>query len=89
MNYLEFYKERLEKGTLPNLGLCNSIPSKDLRAFRPYDKDLKQIHTEGGCRVYWASGLPRHSWSEPEESQGFTPLRQNIVLFLAAIKDQL
>lgn len=95
MNYLEFYKKCMETGRIPYAGLCNCIPSEeDKLIIKPTRDDLYEVEREGYSTIFWGSGVINTIESDPqlkveEESQGFTPLRQNLVLLLAAEKNQL
>ena len=90
MNYLELYKKWMAAGKLPWQGLCNSLAKEhqkqfgvyesnnDLRFFKPEDHELV-----GNNKTYWASG------SHSERLYQFTPLRQTILLLMAAEKGHL
>ena len=71
----------------PN-GLCcvDSLDHKSLKLFTPTANDEKQLAIEGLCSAWWASGLSIYSSGL---GSLFTPLRQTIVLFLAAMNDEL
>lgn len=84
--YLKFYEECMENGKIPESGLCKCLDGVDL--FRPYGSEITELFTTENSFPYWGSGLP---WFADSSSlwYGFTPLRQNIVLFLAAINGEL
>lgn len=90
--YLDFYKTYLELGCLPKEGLCLSLNHpKRLRLFIPtYDEYPSLMPPEdylwGYDGAFHASfsGVPR----EVIETS-FSPLRQTIVLFLAAMNNEL
>lgn len=93
--HLEFYKQCIETGSLPGAapnGLCHyavfekEISTELFNFFRPTDSDCLQLRIEGKCLSYWASDLPVDS---PGEASYFSPLRQNIVLFMAAMNNEL
>lgn len=93
--YLPLYYECMETGRLPLRddlydpnGLCcvGSVNQKSLKLFTPTSQDEKQLSLEGLCSSWWASGL---SVDSSELGWSFTPLRQTIVLFLAAMNDEL
>lgn len=71
----------METGDLPDYGLCNCLDSEELELFKPDDA------SEFYPRNYWAYGGPHASINTV--STQFSPLRQTIVLFLAAMNDEL
>lgn len=83
--YLEFYDKHAQSGVLPDCGLCwsfkfNNLPKDELELFKPKE----------ACETdYWADG--RNKGEQPIWGAylDFTPLRQNIVLFLAAMNGEL
>jgi len=89
-NYMQFYYQCMESGCLPDRGLCHSIgdprrsainpglwvfTNKDLQLFEPIEPQLHYW----GCEDYVSYDI----------THGFTPLRQTIVLFLAAMNNEL
>ena len=77
--YLKFYKECLRYGFMPNPGLCYT--------FR-YDPLFQLIDPERGEMIsYW--GHDGDDDSEHIIRFEFTPLRQNIVLLMAAMNNEL
>jgi hypothetical protein len=92
--YLKFYKKCMKAGSLPDDGLCLSLirrgrEDKKLALFEPTSADNSMILVEGTSYGYWASGLLTHPDNLNERMYGFTPLRQTIVLFLAAMNNEL
>jgi len=91
-NYLDFYKERLPSGELPGgysaNGLCCLIGSEDLYLISPTDKDEAELKSKDLCDAWWASEL---KWSDNADLKGllFNPLRQNLILLLAAYHGQI
>lgn len=77
MKYLDFYKNWLQKGEIPGAGLCSCIPSDDMDIF---DDEVFR------WPLYWGYGENNY-WQIPryKVSRDFTPLRQNMILFLAAM----
>ncbi len=85
--YLDLYFAWMDIGRLPDCGLCYSL---DIIRGTPKDEFFRLIKPHGNTKVsaYWAYG---------EESFGnhfdiihkFTPLRQNIVLLMAAMAGEL
>jgi hypothetical protein len=93
--HLAYYEKCMESGTLqsfqggiPN-GLCNDyfIDQEILRLFLPTLQDYEKLEEQGLCGEYWASGLPVDT--DLTIHSAFTPLRQTIVLFMAAINGEL
>ena len=103
-NHLEYYKECLETGLLKGQnicgiyhstnGLCNEpyIDQELLELFRPDKEDIKTFKLRDddiGPHGWWGvDDLPDNEKTEILEAI-FSPLRQTIVLFIAAMKDQL
>ena len=84
--YLSFYKKCIKTGRMPHLGLCsNFLGDERLDLFEPTTKDLKSLRKEGLSILYWGAGLPPY----PGSGTSFTPLRQTIVLFMAAMNGEL
>ena len=91
MNYLELYKKWAETGRMENRpdangdgGLCNTvIPRSALEIFVPDYSDAENIPI---CNVYWAALTDDFTWRTWYK---FNEFRQNIVLLLAAMEDQL
>lgn len=90
MKYLKFYYECLEKGEIPHNGLCNCFGiSYDDTTWAPsedYGDDLRLFFpNESGVNSgYWAC-----EFNSVNNHRLFTPLRQTIVLFLAALNGEL
>lgn len=94
MNHLEYYKECLETGYLKGRldsyrnhyrnGLCyeKDIDKKLLALFTPTEADCLKYYVD--AEAYWASDV-----KGPTEDSEFGPTRQNIVLFIAAMKGEL
>jgi hypothetical protein len=77
---MELYEEWMETGTLPDYGLCSSLPKKYLESLS------KLSPFEGDISLFWAAGVPIGHW---DRYDGFTPLRQTIMLLIAAMHDEL
>lgn len=79
--HLQFYMDCMSNGVMPENGLCrcattNLISDDDLSLyFKPYDF-IENLY-------FWASG------EKNDKQYVFTPLRQTIVLLLAAINNEL
>ena len=85
MKYLDFYYECLETGYLPGSGLCHTdVASTDLfQLIKPTDEDIDKLYGEGKPVVWWGMGDFEHSTYE------FSPLRQNLILLMAALNGEL
>jgi hypothetical protein len=88
--YLPLYYQWLEAGRLPGNGLCNSIPFgfKAVNRFSPDPEG--SIH--GYCTLqeaYWGYNGGGPYPSSSNLANDFTPLRQTILLFMAAINNEL
>lgn len=90
--HIEFYKKCMKTGMLPEPGLClckRHINTEMLdELFEPDQKELEALASEGLCTTYWASEAPDIDISD-NCFKGFPSLRQTIVLFMAAINDEL
>ena len=91
--HLNFYKTNLQSGVIPWGGLCGStdeglLDECTLYLLSPTDNDIGDLAHEGLSTLYWGSGLPA-ILSDREKSLPFTELRQTIVLFMAAINNEL
>jgi hypothetical protein len=88
--YLQFYIDCMERNErLPDYGLCNALGGTLLELFEPTASDEKELIKEGLSALYWASGYPTDSKYDLQRWHSFTPLRQTIVLFMAAINNEL
>lgn len=86
--HLNFYRNTIKEGYMPYSGLCvvanrKNISGKLLEKFEPTNEDRIQLFEEGKNRTYWGSD------STLCRRGVFTPLRQNIVLFMAAMNGEL
>lgn len=88
VNYLELYKLWSKTGQLPSSGLCNSLYNGVPKRLNPTDDDKDILWQEGVSLTFWASDLPKIGHGRIR-FYGFNPLRQNIVLLLAAMNNQL
>lgn len=84
LNYFEFYKTYARDGFLPSTGLCASLDSAQslelMDLFMPFGID---------ANVFWARGNELKGNIYHAIRYNFNPLRQNIVLLLAAMHDQI
>lgn len=96
--HLEFYKQCMEAGRLAShefgSSLCAAadadlIDKQLLRIMQPTDRDEFELTAEGYSNGWWGSGVPVCSINTEEKWFGFTPLRQTIVLFMAAMNNEL
>ena len=93
MRYLPLYYEWMKKGLLPSHGLCHSLdefrhPTKFFWLLTP-DEEFSD-----DTAMYW--GFIGEKYTEKyyksddvDKLFKFTPLRQNIVLFMAAMNGEL
>lgn len=92
MKYLKLYKEWAAKGEIPlvsgkgyNGGLCAIFgKDKQFKLLKPLTEDELETRPIWG---YW--GCDGYSLGVFELSVEFTPLRQNIVLLMAALNGEL
>lgn len=87
-NTQEVHINHPESGRMIYEGLCvvamvEWIDEDLLDLFEPTEQDDKWLEWEGHSRAYWGSGSADMGWYQ------FTPLRQTIVLFMAAMNGEL
>lgn len=95
--HLDFYYECMATGRLKEAygsGLCGNalyfyIDKKLLDLFTPTAEDEKTLDDEGCSIGWWGYEVPLFKSSVDERLHSFTPLRQTIVLFMAAINGEL
>lgn len=79
----------MESGKLPNSGLCLCLPKKSkIDLFYPTIQDMLKLRKEDCSTVFWAHGVPGITKTD-SRAYTFTPIRQTIVLFLAAMNNEL
>lgn len=79
----------METETLPDEGLCNSLCYRGKDGFTEYDERLnlfKPIRA-GDHSLFW--GFDFDITFKGKMSTSFGPMRQTIMLFLAAMNDEL
>lgn len=96
MKYLGLYKKWAKTGKLEDSphdargqgGLCNTVIGREaLEIFEPDNEYMVRYTVD---TVYWGHGHNNKSFIELKElAYDFTPLRQTIVLLLAAMNDEL
>ena len=97
--HLGFYNTFMRDGKLPCNGLCGCadaayVDNVLLLLLSPTDEDMEDLRLEGKYTGYWGSdyyinpGLITTS-EYAGLATDFTPLRQNVVLFMAAINNEL
>lgn len=94
--HLQFYIDCMATGQLKYPanwvanGLCKSpcINEELLALFEPTKEDFEALQAQGLCETWWASGLDTDTQTTILQS-AFSPLRQTIVLFMAAINGEL
>lgn len=90
----------MQEGSLPYNGLCACaegylIDKEIFELVTPTDEDFKALLRHGFIAVenggYWGSGTLLHNnETQPDERVlAFSPLRQTIVLFMAALNNEL
>lgn len=91
MKYLELYKKWMETGYIEDSkspkrtgegGLCNTVIGNKMEIFNPADP------ADANYRVYWGYG-DQEDTNFRNLCYEFTPLRQTIVLLLAAMNNEL
>jgi hypothetical protein len=90
---IDLYKEWMETGELDYAGLCSSIPFKyedALEMVSPSRKEMTILRKEGKPYVFWGCGI-KYSRIPKDKTAGcfFSPLRQNIVLLICAIHNEI
>ncbi len=92
--HLQFYMDCMKRGVMPNSGLCiNTVDlggplSEELfRLFIPTDDELFALAKKGYSTSYWGLGVITNDYDILYDA--FSPLRQTIVLFMAAINNEL
>lgn len=85
MTYLEFYEQCMIVGKMPKKGLCNALPKnlKNTQNIFGIVRPTKQDETELVARKLPCSYWGLEDWKY--EYDDFTPLRQTLVLLMAAI----
>lgn len=98
--HLDFYTKTINErdGRLPSMGLCEAagrgyIDLDTLNLFTPTKDDLdalviERVIPDFGLECFWACGLLNGS-GFASRAFIFSPLRQTIVLFMAAINNEL
>lgn len=95
--YLDFYNKTMKKGKMECLGLCNSLKNITitevdyLYLFNPITEDKINCIGRGESWVYWAYGekVSNTKANRERREHDFTPLRQTIVLLIAAMNNEL
>jgi hypothetical protein len=86
MSYLEFYKECMMTGFLPHAGLCACFGGSN------YKFELVSPEMFESKFMFWGNDMldkMPEGVTGKEWHRAFTPLRQNIVLFMAAMNNEL
>lgn len=80
--YLKMYREWVETGLLPKDGLCESLSNcEEIKLFYPDTHEYAYM---------WGYDGNFHLPPKPiGYFRGFTELRQNVILFLAAMNNEL
>ena len=90
--YLKMYYNWATAGRLPSNGLCNcfikSVEEQRFELVSPDNQELTQMNKKNIDTVYWASEAKR-GHVKYDDFYAFTPLRQNLVLLMAALNNEL
>lgn len=89
---MKLHKRWLEDGIMDDYGLCFIFEygselyeyNEYFELFEPTGRDLIELSREGLDSTYWASGCSE--WSSARKFT-YSPLRQTIMLFIAAMAD--
>lgn len=86
--FLYYYQLWMEDGSLPNDGLCNSLPkqlrgTKAWKMVKPSEHETTLLTFKGKPDIYWG----KEDWRNT--SYSMTPRRQNILLLAAALNGEL
>ena len=84
--YLDFYYHCMKTGLMPTWGLCNKF--KHCELFKLIDPEVGHNITYWGFELPWPKKAANPNYMD-EVRFSFTPLRQTIVLFLAAMNNEL
>lgn len=66
-------------------GLCSIFP-KEMDIFKPTDDNIIEFNLIYGGQCYWGSDRYENTWSAAAD---FSTFRQTMVLFLAAMNNEL
>lgn len=92
--YLALYKEWLETGMIGKAGssyngMCCLFPNDALfDLFLPTSEERRQLYLEGVSETWWGAGDANLEYGN-ELWGTFTSLRQTILLFMAALNEEL
>lgn len=91
MKLIDEHKQWCRTGVLPSCnGLCSELKNTEyeesLDLFRPSAKERIKLNDKGISVAYWGSGL---KWHAKDIYKNYTELRQNIVLLICAMHDEL
>jgi len=88
--YLKLYKQWMTSGEMTSGGLCDIFGVYDelFNLVKPDEYDKQQLELEDLPRWLWGYGLPKTGYLN-DQFYTFTPLRQNIVLLMAAMNGEL
>lgn len=89
--HLQFYMDCMKRGSMPCAGLCGCADDKDISEkmfllMEPTVEDYIRLNNRNMNTVWWASGIRNRG---KDRISTFTPLRQTIVLFMAALNNEL
>lgn len=82
--YYDFYIECMATGFMPKMGLCNNFPKNHkLELFKPTIEDVYENEIHIATWGYFLRSCPG------EQEDAFNTIRQTVVLFLAAMNNEL
>lgn len=94
--YLPLYHKWLKQGLIDPIyddvynGMCHIFEEDKLFALvRPTPSDLNDLESEDLCTAYWGSLCPKRQFDNTVVCGGFTSMRQNLVLLMAAMNNEL
>ncbi len=89
MKYLTFYNKCIKDGKMPHEGLCRCFPSdKKLDLLTPKTVNEFPFYSNPDS-IKWAYWAADGEGSGYQSDFKFTPLRENIVLLMAAMNNEL
>lgn len=91
MKLIDEHKQWCKTGILTSYnGLCSELRDTEYEAsldlFRPSAKERVELIDKGMSAAYWGSGL---RWDGKDIYKNYTEMRQNIVLLICAMHDEL
>lgn len=94
-NLMECHEEWIKTGIMPHVGLCGSLSGKYLATlvemFTLSKEEIEQLRGENKPAGFWGYGYAFNTdeFNEGSLTMSYTPLRQNVLLLIAAMHDEL